>query len=160
MTIVSPAAGDLVTVPSRLFGPMHVRRNSWITFVDGLLGFGGERRFLVLPSAQAGIYWLQDVGDGNVAFLTIDPFAHFPDYAPRVDDASEDEDRAAQDGEVSVLCIVTLPTPGAEAGPTANLQAPLVMDFESRTGRQVILASGSYHTRHPVTLPARAATDA
>ena len=151
---MTPSVADLpartVTVRSRLFGPMEVRPGAWITLPEGLLGFGGERRFLVLPAAQAGVYWLQDVDEGNVAFLAVDPVRFHPGYAIAGDEPAGETPAPGPDDDVSAVCLVTL---GQRNQPcTVNLQAPIVIDFGRRTGRQVILAAGTYHTRHPIEL--------
>jgi flagellar assembly factor FliW len=40
-----------------------------------------------------------------------------------------------------------------QEGPTANLQAPVVMGLSSRQGRQVILSRDDLALRQPITLP-------
>jgi hypothetical protein len=49
-------------------------------------------------------------------------------------------------------------TQGLE-GPTANLQAPVVMGLTSRLGRQVILLRDDLGLRTPITLPTGPAND-
>jgi flagellar assembly factor FliW len=49
----------------------------------------------------------------------------------------------------AVLTTVSIPS-GNPHAMTANLLAPLVINTESRIGRQVILDDERYHTRHPI----------
>lgn len=133
-----------VVVASRLFGPLSVNPGSFITFLDGLPGFAGERRFILLPAAPEGVYWLQAVEEGSVAFLLVDPFPIFPGYEVEL----PDDDGAG--APPIVLSVVTLPREDEPS--TANLQAPVLLDLERRMGWQAILADSGYGARHPFDL--------
>lgn len=145
------AGGDAVPVASRLFGPLSVRPEAFFTFPNGIPGFGGVRRFVLLPAASSGVYWLQSVDEGSMAFLLVDPFPIFPGYAV---DLPQEE--AEDTGAVPpmVLAVVTLPRDGEDTS-TANLQAPVVLDLGRRAGRQLILADTGFGPRHPFDLRAR-----
>lgn len=148
---VEPTAGNAIFVASRLFGPLHLSPDQLIVMPEGMLGFAGERRFVLLPAAPEGVYWLQNVDDGALIFLLVDPFKYFPDYSVDAPDVPE-----ARTPDVAALAIVTLPRARGEQC-TANLQGPLVIDFASRQARQVIQADPRYHTRHPLELQHHAA---
>jgi flagellar assembly factor FliW len=133
-------------VASRLFGPLHLPQDQVITMPEGMLGFAGERRFVLLPASPEGVFWFQSVDDGALIFLLVDPFRFFPGYEVDAPDVPE-----SRTPDVAALTIVTLPrTPREEC--TVNLQGPLVIDFVSRTARQVIQEDTRYHTRHPIDL--------
>ena len=138
-----------IRVASRLFGPIEVDAESCYAMPDGMLGFAGERRFVLLPAAAGGIFWLQSVDDGALIFLVIDPFEFQPGYEVDLPDLPEDR----RDSTL-VLSIVTLPRQKGESC-TTNLQAPLVFDIAARTSRQVVLQDPRYHTRHPVDIKSR-----
>lgn len=140
---------DTLLVPSRLFGPLRVPASAPIRFPDGMLGFGGDRRFVLLPAESDGLFWLQSVEEGALAFLLADPFPLCPGYI--VELAGEEPVPPPL-----VLCIVTLPRAAGETA-TINLQAPVVLDLERRSGRQLILNDPSRDTRHPFDLAARLA---
>lgn len=135
------------TVASRLFGPLSVPPEDIIIMPEGMLGFAGERRFVLLPAAPEGIFWLQSVDDGALIFLLVDPFKFFPDYV--VESAEIPE--PGPDERVAVLSIVTLPRERGGAC-SANLQGPVVIQFPERQARQVILTDQRYSTRHELDL--------
>jgi flagellar assembly factor FliW len=139
-------APDTVFVASRLFGPLHLPQDQIITMPEGMLGFAGERRFVLLPASPEGVFWFQSVDDGALIFLLIDPFLFFPGYIVDAPDVPE-----SRTPEVAALTIVTLPR-GPREECTVNLQGPLVIDFAARQARQVIQEDNRYHTRHPVNL--------
>lgn len=136
-------------VASRLFGPLSVPLDEIIVMPEGMLGFAGERRFVLLPAAPEGIFWLQSVDDGALIFLLVDPFKYFPEYvveSPEIPEPGPDE-------RVAVLAIVTLPRERGGAC-SANLQGPVVIQFPERQARQVILTDQRYSTRHELDLRA------
>lgn len=139
-----PRTDAPMLVPTRLFGPLTVHPDSCILFPEGLLGFAGERRFILLPAAPEGVFWMQAVDDAGLAFLTVNPLLFEPDYAPDLGGAMPPET-----SEVGLLAIVTLPRRAGDPC-TMNLQGPVVIDFSARTGRQVIVTRGSYSTRHRI----------
>lgn len=136
-----------VVVASRLFGPLSVHPDNVLVMPDGMLGFAGERRFVLLPAAPEGVFWLQSVDDGALIFLLVDPFRFFPGYTV---DSPDIPDVGPSEG-VAVLTIVTLPRDRGEPC-TANLQGPLVLQTPARIVRQVILQDPRYHTRHELDL--------
>ena len=136
-------------VASRLFGPLDVALDECYTMPEGMLGFAGERRFVLLPAAANGVYWLQSVDDGTLIFVVIDPFQLLPGYEVELPDLP-----AHGEEHTIVLTIVTLPRERGDAC-TTNLQAPLVFDLRDRSARQVVLPDPRYHTRHPVDLRSR-----
>lgn len=138
-------------VASRLFGPLEIPTDECYTMPEGMLGFAGERRFVLLPTEARGVFWFQSVDDGALIFLVVDPFEFEPDY---------EVDIPAMPGQSEqhflVLTIVTLPRDRGEAC-TTNLQAPLVFDLRDRTARQQVLEDPRYHTRHAIDLKGRLA---
>lgn len=142
----APPAEELVLVPTRLFGPLQVKAGACFTFPDGLLGFAGHHRFVLLPAAPEGLYWLQSTEDSGLVFLLGDPLRFAPHYAPDLGDAG-----AADEADAGLLAIITLPRqPGL--APTMNLQGPIVVDFAARCGRQVVLGGGPWPVQQPVDL--------
>jgi flagellar assembly factor FliW len=138
-------------VASRLFGPLSVPLDECFTMPVGMLGFAGERRFVLLPAASKGVYWYQSLDDGALIFLVVDPFDLVPGY-----EVDLPELREADQDHTLILSIVTLPRTKGDPC-TTNLQAPLVLDLRDRSARQVVLDDPRYHTRHPIDLRSRLA---
>jgi len=140
---------------TKRFGKIPVEDERIIIFPDGLLGFPASRRFVLLETAENGIfYWLQSLDDPGLAFVVIDPVHLIPDYKDRL--VLSEWDREFFDPEMPsslhALAIVTFPETG-EAGATANLQGPLLVRESDRLGRQVVLAESDAWLRMPVFLP-------
>lgn len=140
-----------VRVESELFGTLSVPADVCLTFEDGLLGFAATQRFVLLPAAPDGVYWLQGVDEGSLVFMVIDPYGHVPGYSFSLSEVHRQATGATEDSETAVLGIVTLPR-GKKDACTVNLQAPLFIDFSTRRGWQLVIADSPYATCHAIDL--------
>ncbi len=142
-------------VDTTRFGSIEASQDDLVVFPDGIPGFAGRREMIVIAggdllgldahSEHPSLYWLQDVHDPDLAFLTTVPWSAYPDYDIEID--------AFADADVEDLCIlaiVTVRRDGERAVLTANLLAPIVIDQARRIGKQVILADGEWPVRAPL----------
>lgn len=136
-------------IASDRFGEIEVAEERILSFPEGLLGFPEARRFAMVESDDAGVYfWLQSVDDPSLAFLTVMPWAFFPDYAVDLPEAEERSLELEREGDALVLCLLTVHRDTKAI--TANLLGPLVINAVSRRGRQVVLAESGYPVRAPL----------
>lgn len=119
------------------------------TFEKGLPGFEELKKFIWLPFENSLFSCLQSIDEKNVAFFTISPFKLISDYEFDIDDAVVDELKITKAEEVLTLAILTIPE-GKPEKTTANLQAPLVINIESRLGTQVVSPTIMYPIKYPV----------
>ncbi|HEX7239812.1 MAG TPA: flagellar assembly protein FliW, partial [Longimicrobiaceae bacterium] len=99
----------MTTVHSDLLGALDVPDEEVIAFPSGLFGFPECRSFVLVPAAREGMYWLQSVEHGTLAFLLVDPFLFFDGYAVDLGTAERAELEVRDASDVMVLTIVTLP---------------------------------------------------
>jgi flagellar assembly factor FliW len=136
-----------VIVRSDRLGLLEIADDKVLTFPEGLLGFPGDTRFVMVEIEGGESYrWLQSTDDPGLSFLTVIPWPFFPDYEPEVDDQTQQELGLKSAEDAIVLCVVTV----REHDPrpiTANLMGPLIINSISRVGRQVVLADSGYETR-------------
>jgi flagellar assembly factor FliW len=119
-----------------------------ITFDEGLVGFPACKRFVVMENeALSPFRILQCVDQRSVGFLVIDPRnivknynRSIPEDAWRTVGVPEAKDRLA----LAISIIGDVPEES-----TANLQAPLLINYQEMKGRQLILTG----TRYSVTQP-------
>lgn len=130
------------------FGSIRVNESELIRFEQGILGFEGIRRYVLIPYKPGSPFmFLQAVDDPNLTFVVMDPLWMDPTYQVKV----LEEDLAAidlgEDEDASILVIVRLPKGGEPM--TANLLAPLVINARNGAARQVVQqdAKHSIHTR-------------
>jgi flagellar assembly factor FliW len=136
-----------VLVQSERLGDLEVADDKVLTFPDGLVGFPGDTRFVMIDVADSDPYrWLQSTDDPHLSFLTVIPWPFFPDYEPEVDDQTSHDLGLRNAGDAIVLCVVTVRSDSPDPV-TANLLGPLIINAVSRVGRQIVLAESSYPTR-------------
>jgi flagellar assembly factor FliW len=142
---VTPSA---VPLRSSRFGDHDVPVDRLVIFPEGLIGFGAARRFALLDPSEPGSPFrgLVSLDRPELGFVVCDPTALWPRYADDLPLADAGSENAG--GNMAVLAIVTVPVDAAEM--TVDLMAPLVIDWRSRMGRQLVLDTGRYSTRHHV----------
>jgi flagellar assembly factor FliW len=146
-----------VTVRSQRFGTYDVPEDRILDFSDGLIGFPHCRRFALLEPQRDGspFRYMLCVDWPELGFVVCDPEAFCPGYTGEVPQPAE------LGADVGVLAIVTVPA--EPRAMTANLVAPLVVDCATRVGRQLVLDSARFSTRHrllPAAADGTAAADA
>jgi len=136
------------------FGVLDALDDQMVEIEGGLLGFPDASRYLrvEIPDAD-GWLWLQSVDDPDLAFLAVDAFLFFPDYDLELPeaDATAIELEASTDAEVLALVTVRRAGDGAMESITANLLGPLVINNQTKVGRQVVLSDSQYSTREIVS---------
>jgi flagellar assembly factor FliW len=137
------------TIASQLFGPLDVDADQVITFPSGLLGFGAQQHYVLLPAAEQGVYWMQSCDEARLVFLLVDPAALVPGYVEHVRGLYAEA--GARPDSLAVLCIATLPRVRSHAS-TCNLLGPLLINLTRQEGAQRVLAEGAFSARHPVDL--------
>lgn len=132
-------------IESSRFGQLEIDENRIIRFAEGLLGFPRHQRFaLIQTSPDPVFFWLQSVDDPALAFVVCDPLAFVPDY--RVPIRADDLAGLGVDdvSQAQVLVIVNR----VDDHLTGNLLGPLVIGAQSLLGKQMVLSSRRYGTRH------------
>jgi flagellar assembly factor FliW len=93
-------------------------------------------------------FWLQSIDDPSLAFLSVVPWAFFPDYEPVIDDVEQSALGLERAEDAMVLCLLSVQRDTDKI--TANLLGPLIVNANTRRGRQVVLAESGYPVRAPL----------
>ena len=124
-------------------------RETIIQFEEGLIGFSDCKSFVLMESEDiAPFRRLQSTERPEVGFLVIDPSLVVADYSaliPRREWESLGVTRAEQ-GITLAICIIG----PSSAESTGNFQAPLIVNYETMAGKQVILTETRLTSRHPL----------
>ena len=120
------------------FGRIEVDAADILRFPSGLPGLEDCREWALLADAENdALGWLPSVSRGDVALAVVSPRRFVPDYQVRIP-RSELSPLALTDMQQAQVVVVVGKT-GTTL--TLNLKAPIVINLEARTGRQVV-ASG------------------
>jgi len=137
-----------VKLATKAYGLIEVDERQKIVFPQGLLGFEDYKDFVLLDAEQQPFYWLQSMDSEKIAFILINPFLFRHDYEVNISDEELGEIGINSPEKAIIFSIVTIPGDGGSI--TANLQGPIIINRDTRTGRQAILTDERWRTRHDV----------
>jgi len=153
-------SGAMISVSSQALGHVEVDAGAAITFTGPMAGFSDCMRYALIAHVRpdgtedASVAWLQGLDTPFHAFVVTDPWAIVPDYSPEISDADAEELGLSSFHDAQVFAILTIP--GNPKETSINLRAPIVVNGSRRVGKQVVLLSDEYTTRHLVN---RGSTD-
>ena len=120
-----------------------------ITFDEGLVGFPACKRFVVMENETLSPFRiLQSVDQRQVGFLVIDPRIIIKNYNRSI---PEDAWKTIGVSQVSDRLALAISIVGkVPEDSTANLQAPLLINYKEMKGRQLILTGARYSVTQPL----------
>jgi flagellar assembly factor FliW len=135
-------------VDTKAYGPIDVDERQKILFPAGLFGFEPLKHYVMFDAEQQPFFWLQSTENAGTAFIILSPFLFAPDYELNISDDELADIGLSSPEKALVFSIVTIP---ADGGPmTANLQGPIVINRDTRIGKQIILSDPRWKTKHDV----------
>jgi len=138
-------------VMTKAYGKVELDERQRITLTSGLFGFEELKDFVLMDATQKPFLIFQSIQDQDVAFILIDPFFFRDEYEPRLSKVELEEIGLDSEKSEQALILAVVTVPPASSGPiTANLQGPLVINRETRTGRQFIAQDIQWETRHNI----------
>ncbi|RQV98510.1 MAG: flagellar assembly protein FliW [Calditrichaeota bacterium] len=137
-------------IMTKAYGAVEIDEKQIIHFPSGLFGFETLREFALLDAEQKPFFWLQSLEVEQIAFVLINPIIFRPDYKPMVveDELLELGLENEEEEKVLLFSIVTIPSD--QKLMTANLQGPVLINRETRRGRQFISTSSEWKVRHNI----------
>ena len=120
------------------FGRLEIEADEVIRFPAGLTGLDGCLDWVFLADAENdALGWLQSTTHEGVALAVVSPRRFVPDYQVRVPRQELAPLCLESAGGAHVLVIVSK----NDRAITLNLKAPLIINLEKRTGRQVVTST-------------------
>lgn len=131
------------------FGPLDITEESVISFPEGVIGFEGYKRYVILSKKDnAPLRWLQSLDEPELAFIIISPYQFKPDYCPKLEKKDLSMLGIKSIKEAEVLAIVVVPENPRNM--VANLMAPILINPKLCIGKQVIMQDTEYPTRYRI----------
>lgn len=132
------------------FGDLQIEANNIINLSPGLLAFEDLTRYILLDIAESPFFkWLQSLDNPELAFLLVDPFTVKKDYIVDINDELVEKLSISDAKDVLVYTMVNVPPSGFQAA-TTNLIGPLIINWPTRQGRQIIIDGENYTIKHPL----------
>ena len=135
-------------VATKAYGLIDVDERQKLVFPQGLFGFEQFRDYLLLDAERQPFYWLQSMDEEDVAFVLVNPFLFRPDYEVNVSNEEVDGIGIRSPEKALIFSIVTIPQDGSPM--TANLQGPLIINRDTRMGKQAVLTDERWKTKHDI----------
>ena len=122
-------------------------KDAIIHFEEGLIGFSEFKDFVLMENdGIAPFRLLQSVESPEVGFLVLDPRTLVPNYLDLV--PRREWDSLGNGSKATPLAFVICVIGSTPQTSTGNFQAPLLINYESMTGKQVILTDSGLSVRH------------
>jgi len=137
-----------VRIATKAYGPIEVDERQKISFPYGVLGFERLHSYALLDAPQAPFYWLQSLEVVEIAFVMISPRVFRADY--RLEVPREEIEEIGIDCPDKILDFAIVTVPDDPKQMTANLQGPIVINRDTRVGRQCISLNPDYGVRHRI----------
>lgn len=119
-----------------------------VLFKRGIPGLDHLRRFKIEEIKDNEKFKLISSLEEEVSFAAVSPFDFYNDYEINLDDETIKELSIESPRDVFVLNILTLGDTIDSS--TINLKAPIIINVKNNLGRQYIMQSDTYDTKHPL----------
>lgn len=107
-------------------------------FPDGIPAFENSHRFIIILNEKIKPFvYLKSLDTDDLGFVCIDPFLIYPEYSINIPGKDTSVLTLKDPGAALVLSMVTVEKDPKDT--TANMLAPIVINMDNFTGRQVIL---------------------
>ena len=128
-----------MVIKTKVFGEIEIDDSKVITFESGIIGFPDLKKFTLLYDAEktGGIKWLESLDETAFALPVMDPLYVKETYNPVVEDELLKPLGNLNPDEILVLVTVTVPKELTQM--SVNLQAPIIVNAENKTGCQIIV---------------------
>jgi flagellar assembly factor FliW len=124
-------------------------KDAIIHFDEGLIGFSEFKDFIVMENdSLAPFKLLQSLESPQVGFLVLDPTALVANYYDLV--PAREWEALGVGGRTRPLAFVIIVVGADPESSTGNLQAPLLINYDSMEGKQIILTDPGFSVRHPL----------
>ena len=122
------------------YGTQVVARSSLLTFPEGLPGFDELREYkLFHEEGTSTVHYLQSTEDPDVRLPLVTPAICQIDYRIELTDEEESKLRIEADDDILVMVTLSDNQDQPQAGITANLMAPIIINAHKRIGLQKTL---------------------
>ena len=136
---------------TKYFGRVECPEDHLLRFEKGLFGFEEEKEFFLLPfqGGDGSLLCFQSAAAPQLAFVAMNPFSLKRDYAPVLAAEELQELGVERSEELCFYALCVVRNPVGES--TVNLRCPIAVNDRTGKAMQVILETGDYHMRHPLS---------
>ena len=137
---------------TKLFGKIDVQDDKIIEFPEGILGFPELKKFTLMfdldNSSPSGLNFLVSLDEPAFMMPVVPAIAVKPDYSPSI--TADIEKAIGPLTEDNLLILVTMTIPSDITQMTVNLNAPIIVNVESRKAIQAMVENDGYDIKYPI----------
>ncbi len=136
-------------INTRQFGDLEFTEDLVITFPKGIIGFEDTTRFLIVHDEEYEPFrWLISIDDKEIGFPILNPFLVQPEYGKELPRSYVKRILSSEENW-DIFCVVTLKGEGGKV--TINLKSPIVVNYQEKSGEQLILTSEELQVAKPIS---------
>jgi len=130
-----------VELNTRLFGKLEFDESIVYHFPNGLPGFEELHKFIVINDKDTEpLKWLLSVNELSIGFPILEIGQIDPELSSEI-----------PEGELKFSTALVIVTLNRAPDPmTVNLKAPIILNNDTKTGKQIILNSDKYSSKHKI----------
>jgi flagellar assembly factor FliW len=137
---------------TKLFGTIDVDDSKIVEFPDGILGFPELKKFALMydneKNTAGGLNFMVSLDETAFMMPVVPALVVEPGYSPKfTDDIEAVIGKLTED---NALVLVTMTIPSDVTKMTVNLNAPIVINTESKKGVQSVVANDEYDVKYPI----------
>lgn len=139
-------------INTRKFGEIEIDEKTIVTMPEGLPGFPGLNRFVVLEDPKTAPFcWFQSIEDSNIALVIMSPFVFKPDYKFDLKGLISSKNWNSVNSEkIHIYVVINISGQKSDKKITANLIGPIVINAEGNEAFQVVLSDLAYSHQHNI----------
>lgn len=137
-------------IKTKAYGSINIDDKQIIHFPNGLFGFESLNEFALLDAEQQPFFWLQSLEVEQIAFILINPLIFRPDYDPSVVNNELEEIGLSDKDDENLLLFSIVTIPADQSRMTGNLQGPIIINKDTKIGRQFISTCSDWKVRHNI----------
>lgn len=136
-------------IKTRYHEEVEINQDEIVLFGSGIPGFNEDKEYVVLSLGDDSPFSiLQAVNNEELGFVIVDPFTFYPNYEFDLDDSVISQLQIEDKTDIIIFAITTLGESLSKS--TINLQAPVVINKIKKLGKQAVLNTDNYHTKHQI----------
>lgn len=138
-------------IGTRKFGEISIDENKILTMPEGLPGFSGFERFVLLEDEKTAPFcWFQSLEEPNLALIIMDPLVFKPDYRLGLKGFINDRNWTVEEKDLLVYVVVNITGEKETTKITANLMGPLVINSKTNEVIQVVISDPTYSHQYNI----------
>lgn len=139
-------------IQTRKFGEILIDDEKVITMPEGLPGFPGFEKFVLLEDPKTAPFcWFQSTEEPNLALVLMDPILFKPDYQLGLEKFISDRKwKGIKKEDLAIYVVINISGEESNKKITANLVGPLVINPKAKEAVQVVITDSSYSYQYDI----------